>query len=572
VVLPFENLSGEDDYFSRGFVDDLITDLSRFPELFVIAPRSSTDERVSELSVDYVLKGSIRRDPQTLRVTTQLVTPDDGRIAWADRYDAPVDQILQVQDQITAEVTGRLANRINTGRLAASRRKKTSELAAHDLWLQGYDRLKEGSLAADRKARTLFSRALEADPTYARAVLGLSLSHFNEWSCQLWGQWTENETAAFEYAQRAAELDANDHYTQMVLGRVLLFRREFELASMHIERSLALNENDADCLVQAAMTQAYLGDAERAEVLFSRALRLNPYHDAWYYAFGMIVAFARGQWAQVIERGERCGIEVMVDLAGYLAASYLQLGDEAQAARYAALYLEQFALKIATGRQPEPGEALRWIAHVNAYRDDQQMARLVDGLMRAAALEGEPLAPAAQPANRCAFRRVGSLWQVSYAGRDTHLPHAKGLSDIGTLLQRPGDEVHAAELMGVTDATGGDDQMDPQARAQYRARMAELREELAQAEDDSDLGRTEALHSELDALVEHVGKSLGLGGRSRKLGAPAERARSAVTQRIRGAIKRIAASHPDLGKHLENAIRTGQFCTYSPEKPVDWQL
>ena len=592
-VLPFENLSASDaraepDYFSRGFVEDLITDLSRFPELDVMAAhsagqltrRSAAGEEHAPASdaPDYLLEGSVRRTGQLLRLSTRLVTPE-GRIVWAERFDRPLDEVFAMQDEISAQVVASLSLRIHASELSIARRKPVTELEAYDAWLRGLDQLREGSLSADEKARELFAAALERDPDYARAHLGLSMSYFNEWSCQLWTRWDDNEKNAYEHARRASELDPDDHYARVVLGRVLLFRREFERAEQQFERALALNQNDADSLIQLSMAFGYLGQPERALKLYGRALKLNPYHEPWYRAYGMIPAFALDDWEMVLSCGRSTAIDTMVDLPAYLSVALDQTGQTEAAQEHLAIFVEQFRQKISKGREPERGEALRWVLHVNPYKESRNRDRLADGL-HAAGLKGaqEP-APIAAEVNRQAFRKVGSLWQVSFAGRDAHLPDLKGFYDIARLLGHAGEEIHCSELMGAEALEGpdaADDAIDEQAIRAYRARISELQEGLEEAQAHNDVGRAETLREELDGLVDHLGKSLGLGGRPRKLGALAERARSAVTWRIRSALKKLEPAHPELATHLRDALQTGTFCSYRPKetKPLsnNWLL
>ncbi len=583
-VLPFESLSDDSaqDYFSRGFVDDLITDLSRFPELFVFAPR--TAESLGEAAptggaapkVDYLLKGSIRRDADTLRLTAQLFRAEDGRVAWSGRFDTPLAELFEVQDEIVAKVVGALSSRIHANRLAQARRKATSELEVYDCWLRGFDQLRAGTLSADERAREYFNEALQRDPNFARAHLGLSLSYFNEWSCQLWSRWDDNECQAYEHASRAVALDDNDHFAHMVLGRVLLFRRQFERAEQHIDRSLTLNSNDADCLVQIAMSLAYLGRIDEARATFDRAVDLNPYHDPWYYAFGGVVAFSEENYREILTHQTRCPIDTTVDTPAYLAVAYQATEQPERAREHLDLYLELFGRKILGGRDAEPGEALRWVCHVNPFRRRADEQRLIDGLRAAASGLGLDVSTPIEPVRELrAFRQVGSLWQLSFDGRDVHLPHLKGMGDIATLLRRPNQEVHCTELMASGDASpvagGADEAIDSSALAAYRARIEELREAVAEASTNQDEGRREAAQIELETLLEHVGRDLGIGGRPRKLKDPVERARSAVTWRIRSAIRKIDEAHEALGRHLSVAVRTGTFCSYTPERELDWR-
>lgn len=573
-VMPFENQSEQagQDYFSRGFVDDLITDLSRFSNLAVIAAHSTSSPRAGELQPDFALRGSLRRAGNQLRVTAQLVDNRAHCVAWAERFDAEAENIFAIQDEISAQVVAAASARIHASLTAVAKRKPVTELVAYEHWLRGFDCLKRSTLEGDEQARHWFQRALACDPHYSRAYLGLSLTYFNEWTCQLWQRWDENEQRAYEYAERALELDNEDHYAQLVLGRVLLFRREFERAEQHVERAIALNANDADCLIQASMAMALLDRVALSRQWFERAQRLNPYHEAWYYAYAGVVAFVQEAYDEMVRYASRIPLDLMVDVPAYLAVAHLQLGRPEQARSLANQYVKQFCETIIQGRTPEAGEAIRWLQHTNPYRNPKHEQRLLEGL-RAAGMHQEavplPLAPAA---DSHAFRRVGSLWLASFEGRDVWLPHLKGFADIAALLAVPGRPVHCSELIGGATSVNEDEQMDGKARRAYQERIAALNEVLSEAQQNNDSGRAGAAQQELDTLLEHVSAALGLGGRSRKLGSLAERSRSAVTQRVKAALKRIGNAHPALGAHLANSIQTGTFCVYQPETPLEWRL
>jgi hypothetical protein len=170
-----------------------------------------------------------------------------------------------------------------------------------------------------------------------------------------------------------------------------------------------------------------------------------------------------------------------------------------------------------------------------------------------------------------AFRLRDGAWSLAWAGRTARVNDVKGMRDLAHLLAHPGREVPAMDLAA---RAGGDlgQLIDARARAAYRARLAELEETLAEADAAGDAERARRAKEERDALVEQLAAAYGLGGRSRRAGAPAERARSAVTWRIRAALRRIDAVHPQLARHLRRSVRTGTFCSYDPEEPVDWLL
>lgn len=210
----------------------------------------------------------------------------------------------------------------------------------------------------------------------------------------------------------------------------------------------------------------------------------------------------------------------------------------------------------------------RLAAAVTAYRElgiDSRVAELEGRLSRSVA------APA--PAN--VFRRDGDVWLLAYAGTEARVKDVKGLRDLAYLLARPGREVASVELAGSPGAPlQGDlgEVVDAQAREAYKARVLELDIELEEADAAGDAARSARAQAEREALLAELSAALGLGGRPRRAGDGGERARQAVTWRVRDAIGRVEAASPELGRHLRRSVRTGTFCSYDPADPVDWSL
>lgn len=394
-VLPFDNLSDNrsHDYFSRGIVEDLITDLSRFHSLQVISSSTTRKMATAEqneievartLAIDYLLKGSLRRKGNQIRITAQLLGSSNGGILWAERYDASLDKIFDIQDDIIARVVGALSAQIDKTLLSAARKKPLTNLAAYDCWLRGMDYLRQGTLESDQEARRTFEQALAMDPQYSRAYAGLSLSYFNEWSCQLWDHWEATERNAYRYAMEAIRLDDTDHIIQAVLGRILLYRRQFDLAEQHLDRSLSLNANDADNLVQIASCKAFLGKAGEGEQLFKKALRLNPYRNTWYYTYGALTHFVQRQYGVCIEIALKGPLtDVWLDQPGYIAAAYAYMGDKLQASQYLDIFIDTFQKEITSGRKPQVREILSWIKMANPFKNEDDIEHLIEGIDRA---------------------------------------------------------------------------------------------------------------------------------------------------------------------------------------------
>jgi TolB-like protein/tetratricopeptide (TPR) repeat protein len=584
---PFDNLSGDPahDYFARGFVEDVATELSRFGTVEVLHPnavwaslmRGGDDRRVP---ANHIVHGSVRRTGHAVRVNVQLVDVADGRQIWADRYDATASDLHAVQDAIAARIARTLAVQVDEARLHVARRVPLASLDAYDCWLRGLEWLRNGTVEADAEARNYFERALEIDPTYARAYAGLSLSHFNEWSCQAWAQWDEKERLAHDYAQRAVTLDTSDAMVQVVLGRILVYRRRYDEAAHHLERALVLNPNDTDMLVHAGLCQCYLGDPDAALASAEKAMRLHPAYPPWYAAPAGLAMFMLGRDRDCLDVVAKAPTRMFVDIAAFAAAAAALIGDMAAARRYVEEFLEDFKERIGFGRAPEPGEPLRWLLHVNPFKRVEDAERLARGLALAglAADPDEGRAEAvAQPATpqtaAATFRRNGSLWTMAFSGLAVQLTHQKGFVDLAQLLARPGTELHCLELADRPAETSGEAPvLDERARRELKARVRDLQQQIDEADAAHDSGRAERAREELDQIVEHLSGALGLGGRARPLGSAAERARSAVTGRIRNSIKKITTAHSRLGRHLENSVRTGTFCVYEPESPTHWTL
>lgn len=194
----------------------------------------------------------------------------------------------------------------------------------------------------------------------------------------------------------------------------------------------------------------------------------------------------------------------MVDLSAYLAVCNLQQGRLGLAQDQVRQYLEQFRDKILNGRVSSPGEAIRWLQHTNPYRNSRDESRLIEGVRAVGLQAPEPSPLLAESRALCAFRQVGSIWQISYDGHDVCLPHVKGFTDLAVLLGAPGRQFHCTELMGLVAGTDCGSQIDEHAKADYTTRISELQTEIADADSCNDVARAESLRAELDFLLEHL--------------------------------------------------------------------
>ncbi|HZR50247.1 MAG TPA: AAA family ATPase [Streptosporangiaceae bacterium] len=228
----------------------------------------------------------------------------------------------------------------------------------------------------------------------------------------------------------------------------------------------------------------------------------------------------------------------------------------------------------------QPGEAARYLATARDRYEQAGAPALRARLDALAVPQPRATAELPGPADGVGLlRRTGQVWLAEWRGRRSIVPDSKGIRDLAVLLARPGEAVTALELVEAAGgppaaAAGGSlgPVLDATARRAYQQRLADLESELAEAEDNADIGHVERLRAERSMLAAELADALGLGGRARFAGDPAERARKAVTMRIRAAINTIAAQDDTLARHLRNTIRTGRLCSYQPEETVSWRI
>jgi TolB-like protein len=288
-VLPFTNLSSdpEQEYFADGMVDDIITALSHFKALFVIARNSSftykgravdVKQVGRELGVRYVLEGSVRKAANRVRITGQLVDTATGAHLWADRFDGGLGDVFDLQDQVTESVVGAIAPALEKAEIERARRKPTESLDAYALYLRGLLRFYQvASRQANEEALRLFNSAIELDPdfasAYGRAAHCYAIARANGWISV-----TPNEIAEVtRLAQRAVELGEDDPIALAAGGWALaVVVRDLEVGAGLIDRALVLNSNLAEAWSFGGWVKNWLGEPEAAIERFARAMRLSP--------------------------------------------------------------------------------------------------------------------------------------------------------------------------------------------------------------------------------------------------------------------------------------------------------
>ena len=288
-VLPFTNMSGdpEQEYFADGMVEDIITALSHFKALFVIARNSSftykgravdVKQVGRELGVRYVLEGSVRKAANRVRITGQLVDTSTGAHLWADRFDGGLGDIFDLQDQVTESVVGAIAPAVEKAEIERAKRKPTESLDAYTLYLRGLAGFYQfANQQAIDEALRLFNSAIELDPDFASAY-GRAASCYAVAKINGWISGTPNEIAKVtRLAQRAVELGKDDAIALAASGYALAYVvRDLGVGAALIDRSLVLNSNSAEAWFYGGWVKIWLGEPELAIERFARAMRLSP--------------------------------------------------------------------------------------------------------------------------------------------------------------------------------------------------------------------------------------------------------------------------------------------------------
>jgi adenylate cyclase len=288
-VLPFQNLSSdpEQEFFADGTVEEIITALSRFKALFVIARNSSftykgraveVTQVGRELGVRYVLEGSVRRAADRVRITGQLIDAATGAHLWADRFDGGLGDIFDLQDQVTERVVGAIAPAVEIAEIERAKYKPTESLDAYAIYLRGLAKFYQyGNRLATAEALRLFNSAIELDPEFA-----LAYSHASHCYAQAktnsWSSGTADELAeASRLAQRALELGKDDAWVLCGSGWALaLVVRDLGVGTSLVDRALMLNSNLAEAWRCSGWMRCWLGDPKLAIEHFGRAMRLSP--------------------------------------------------------------------------------------------------------------------------------------------------------------------------------------------------------------------------------------------------------------------------------------------------------
>jgi adenylate cyclase len=343
-VHPFANMSGdpEQEFFADGLTEDIITELSRFHELFVISRNSSfkykgkpleVQKVAREMDVHYLVEGSVRKAGNRVRITVQLIDAETDRHIWAERYDRELADIFALQDEVTAAIASVVAGRVEAASHDRASRKPTENMAAYECVATAKTLHHRSTRESNEKAMALIERAIALDPKYA---------HAHAWKACIVGQqltygWCDPEAGLRvieDEAVAAAALDDNDSDVHRILAALRLRQNDHERADYHQGRALSLNPNDDLVVVQQGELATWLGRPEEGIEWIRKAMRLNPFHPPRFWHHLARALFVARRYAEAADALSRIASPDEFHLA-FLAACHAAAGDAARAAELA---------------------------------------------------------------------------------------------------------------------------------------------------------------------------------------------------------------------------------------------
>ncbi|HWH80838.1 MAG TPA: adenylate/guanylate cyclase domain-containing protein [Burkholderiaceae bacterium] len=351
MVLPFVNMSGvaEQEFFVDGLTEDILTELSRFRELFVISRNTSFKFKgqtvdvksvARDLGVQYVLEGSVRRVGDRVRITAQLIDAEADRHVWAERYDRKLEDIFAIQDEMTSAIVAVLPGRVEAATADRAARKPTGSMAAYECLVTSKVLHHRSTRAENVEALRLVTRATELDPNYA---------HAHAWRGCIIGQawtynWCDDLAAAQVEIERelklALALDDNDSDVHRILAAVYTLQNDFDKLLYHQRRALSLNPNDDLIVVQQGEILTWLGQPDEGVEWILKAMRLNPFHPDRFWSHLGRAHFVARRYAVAIDALLRIAVPNALQHA-LLAACFARLGDAAQARQHLDAALKQ---------------------------------------------------------------------------------------------------------------------------------------------------------------------------------------------------------------------------------------
>lgn len=383
-VLPFDNFSGDagQTYLSNGITEDLITELSRASGLLVIARNSSfqfmdsleSPQQIGKtLRVQYLLKGSVQRSGERIRIRTRLINASSGRTLWAERYDRELKDVFALQDEITHRIVTSLQITLATAQREASNHRFTTSFEAYDWFLRAQYQYSLG-LEGNRVARDLYRRSVELDPGFARAYGGLALTYFRDAIEAYAGVPQSSIRKASELANKAMALDPGLPQVYLVKSQIEMFKKNYPGSVAELRHALELRPSYADAYASLGWTLHFAGQLDQAKAAVEQAIRLNPVIPVPYHVVLGSVLYTKGQYREAVDLLEQ-GRDMNPEhyrLRLWLAAAY------AQSRR-----LDDADWEVSELLALNPAPSLSALRQMFPFRDGAHLDHLIEGLRMA---------------------------------------------------------------------------------------------------------------------------------------------------------------------------------------------
>jgi adenylate cyclase len=384
-VLPFDNMSKdpEQDYFCNGITEDIITALAKIPGLFVIARNSTftykgkpvkVQQVAEDLGVRYVLKGSVRKSKDRVRVTAQLIDAITGKHLWAEQYDRDLKDIFALQDEITLKILTELQVKLTEAEQARLLAKGTDNLGAYLKLLQGREHLYRFNKENNALARAMFQEAIALDPAYPNPYAFLGTTHLMDMWLGSSKSPRESLAKAIKYARKAIALDDSYANAHGLLGNLYIFTRQYDKGIAECERGVALDPNSADALGWLGQSLYWADRPEEVIPVLEKAIRLNPIPQSWYL-YTLAMAFRdTGRYEEAISACKKVFHREPKNVIArlVLASTYSLSGREEEARAEAAEIL-----------RIDPKFSLERLAKTRPHKNQANTEQFIDSLRKA---------------------------------------------------------------------------------------------------------------------------------------------------------------------------------------------
>jgi len=384
-VLPFVNMSGDskEEYFSDGITEEIITALSKVPDLFVISRQSTFTykgkavkvKQVSEeLGVRYVLEGSVRKESDKVRITAQLIDALSGHHLWAERYERDLKNIFALQDEITMKIITALQVKLTAGELATVWAKGTKNLEAYLKYMEAFANYSHQTKEGNALAKKLAEEVIALDPNYPRGYIILAQTH--AWDILLGTTKSPDQSMvkATELVKKAIALDDSETTAHGMLGAIYLMSRQYDKAIAQVERAISLNPNSWDSFIRYGFILLNSGRPEEAIPVLKNTRRLNPSPSQFYFLHLATAYRLTGQYKEAIETAKEALKHVPNNINIYLqlTASYSLMGRKEEAWAAAAE-----VMKI------NPKFSLEWYKKTLYFKNTDDIDRTIEALRKA---------------------------------------------------------------------------------------------------------------------------------------------------------------------------------------------